>query len=151
MAHFFFHFSDGESRARDEIGLELDTVEQAYLEAFETARSMWPELLAARCNPLDCLFEVADADGAVLFRLPFSELFDACRPPRAPQPGSELLMSIEATHTRAQAARTGIRFSFDEVRQSLQEANDLLGQLALFERSRSAYRGASLSAAAADD
>jgi hypothetical protein len=150
MAHFFFHFSDGESRARDEIGLELETVEQAYLEAFETARSMWPELLGARCNPLDCLFEVTDASDAVMFRLPFSELVDACRPPRAPQAGSELLMAIEATHTRAQAAKTGIRFSFDEVRESLQEANDLLGRLAKFERTRPVYQGATLNGNAAD-
>ena len=142
MAHFYFHFSDGESQTRDELGLELDTAEQAYLEAFATTRSMWPELLAARCNPLDCSFEVADANGAVLFRLPFSELFDACRPPRAPGAQSQLRQSIAATHVRARAAREDIRFGFDQVRQSLQEANDLLGRLASFERTSGPFQAA---------
>lgn len=151
MAHFFFHFCDGEGRARDELGLELESVEQAYLEAFETARTMWPELLAARCDPFDCQFEVTDESDAVLFQLPFRELVEACRPPRAPQPGSELLMAIEATHARALVARTNIRFSFEQVRESLQEANDLLGRLAKFERTRLAYRAATLSGSTAAD
>ena len=136
MAHFYFHFFDGESRSRDEFGLELETVEQAYLEAFATAQSMWPELLASRCNPLDCLFEVTDENNVGLFRLPFSELMDSCRAPRAPGPESELRQSIEATHVRAEAAREDIRFGFEEVRQSLQEANALLGRLAKYERAR---------------
>ena len=149
MAHFFFHFCDGESQARDEVGLEFETAEQAYLEAFATARSMWPELLAARCNPLDCFFNVTDASGAVLFRLPFTELFDACRPTRAPGPESELRQSIEATHVRAQTAREDIRFGFDQVRQSLQEANDLLGRLATFAKAP-AYQPATLGGSATD-
>jgi hypothetical protein len=120
--------------AHDEIGLELDSIEQAYVEAFATALSMWPELLAARCNPLDRSFEVTDASDKLLFRLPFSELVDACRPLRAPGPDSELRQSIDATYLRAQTAREDIRFGFDQVRQALQEANDLLGRLARFER-----------------
>jgi len=136
MAQFFFHFFDGRSRARDELGLELATAEQAYLEAFTAAQAMWPELLAARCNPLDCVFEVTDANDAVLFRLPFAELVDACRRPSAPGPESELHQAIEATHVRAQAAKEDIRSGFDEVRLSLQEASELLARLAKFERPR---------------
>jgi len=117
MAQFFFHFLDGRSRSRDELGLELATAEQAYLEAFAAAQAMWPELLAARCNPLDCAFEVTDAKEAVLFRLPFAELVEACRRPSAPGPESELHQAIEATHVRAQTAKEDIRNGFDDVRQ----------------------------------
>ena len=136
MAQFFFHFFDGRSRARDELGLELATAEQAYLEAFTAAQAMWPELLAARCNPLDCAFEVTDAKEAVLFRLPFAELVEACRRPSAPGPESELHQAIEATHVRAQTAKEDIRNGFDDVRQSLQEASELLARMATFERPR---------------
>jgi hypothetical protein len=142
MAQFFFHFFDGKSRSRDELGLELDTAEQAYLEAFGAAQAMWPELLAARSNPLDCAFDVTDANDAVLFRLPFAELVDACRRPSAPGPESELRQAIEATHVRAQTAKEGICSGFDEVRQSLQEASALLARLAKFEPARLDYRAA---------
>ena len=137
MAHFFFHFCDGDSRSRDELGLELDTAEQAYLEAFAAAKSMWPELLGARCNPLDCAFEVTDAHDALLFRLPFAELVEVCRPPRAPRPE---FRSAPGDRGDPRASADGQGGRTQRLRQSarswLQEANNLLGRLATFERGR---------------
>jgi len=137
MPQFFFHFYDGESRASDDVGLEFASAEQAYLEAVASAGAMWPELLTARCNPLNCAFEIADSKGQILFHVPFEELVEACaRPAQAPESRSELHRQIEDTHVRAQIARMAIRTSFDDVRQSLLQANALLGQLGRFERSR---------------
>lgn len=79
MARFFFDFFDGESRSEDEWGLELAGPEQAYFEAVAAARAMWPELLAARSDPLRCAFEVADERGVQLFRLEFAELLNGYR------------------------------------------------------------------------
>ena len=137
MALFFFHFSDDETRTSDDVGLEFATVEQAYLEAVAAAQAMWPELLAARRNPLNCAFDIADANGEVLFHVPFGELVEACaRPAQAPASQSKLHREIEDTHVRAQSAKAAIRSGFDEVRESLIEANALLGQLGRFEQTR---------------
>jgi len=79
-ARFFFHFCDGETSTRDELGLDFASVEEAYMEAISAARAMWPELLADRRDPRGCAFEIANGRGQVLFRLEFIELLEICRP-----------------------------------------------------------------------
>jgi hypothetical protein len=108
MARFFFHFLDGETTSNDEWGLDLNGPEEAYLEAVAAARSMWPELLAARRDPTRCAFEVTGEGGEELFRLDFSELLDECRAsPPAPAPPDEILrLALEETRRHA---RTGDR------------------------------------------
>jgi hypothetical protein len=136
MAHFYFHFCEGESRDRDDVGLGFATAEEAYLQAIATAREMWPSLLAARSDPLRCAFEITDEDDRVLFRLPFSELMEACRRPEPPPVPHELFAVIEKTHSRVQAAKAEVRSGFDEVRQSLAESGALLAEFDRFARVR---------------
>jgi hypothetical protein len=136
MAHFYFHFCDGETHERDEIGLGFATAEDAYLEAVAAAREMWPGLLAARSDPTRCAFEIADDNDQVLFCIPFSELMEACRKPAPPQVGGELRELIERTHRRSEAAKAGVRVGFDQVRQSLAESCALLAEFDRFARVR---------------
>lgn len=136
MARFFFHFFNGESRSEDELGLELAGAEEAYIEAAEAARGMWPELLAARCDPRHCAFEIEGEDGAGLFRLSFSELLDDCRGAavRPARPSEVLLSKLHETHRRATSSRSDLRRSFDEIRRALDESSALLARISAFER-----------------
>jgi hypothetical protein len=78
MARYFFNFRQGSTLSQDEEGSDFASVEDAYLSAVQAARDMWRELLIKREDPLECSFEVVDADGKEIFALPFSEVLDAC-------------------------------------------------------------------------
>ena len=92
MARFFFHFINRDERSPDDRGLEFASAEQALAEASLAVVAMWPEMLAARQDPLACAFEIADEHGTILFDLPFSEALDRCRRP-AGGPGAAALMN----------------------------------------------------------
>lgn len=79
MPQFHFHFRDGDVVLKDESGIAFESVEEAYLRAFEAASDIWRELLRERRDPLRCAFEVTDAAGEILFDLPFTEILDTCR------------------------------------------------------------------------
>jgi hypothetical protein len=84
MPQFYFHLKIGREWHSDEIGLELPTVEAAYLEAFAGAQEMWSELLAERSDPTIYSFEISDEAGECLMRVPFTEVLDRARKPPAP-------------------------------------------------------------------
>lgn len=143
MAHFFFHFHEGQGVETDEIGIEFASAEQAYLEAVAAARALWPELLAARRDPEHCAFEIVDADGEVLFHFPFSELRDQCRPASAARRASrELHELIHETHRRAWAAREEVRSGIDQVHRSLSEMTSLMNELSRFEPRQGSFGAA---------
>lgn len=136
MKLYFFHFFDGKSCSTDDIGLELDSSEQAYLEAARSAKAMWSELLEDRCDPMRCSFHVADADGKELFRFEFAELVENCRAPQKPalRPTEVLARNFADHHRRVTDAHSGIGSTVEEVRKSLAESSTLLGRLASLDR-----------------
>ena len=133
MPQFFFHFSDAGEIENDEIGVEFDSVEQAYLEAVATARSLWPELLSARRDPSRCAFEITNAEGAVLFHLPFSELLEGDREPALSRPVTiELHKRLTETHARAQLAREDVRRGITQAHASLRDITNLMAQISAY-------------------
>lgn len=134
MSLFFFHFFDGETLSHDELGLELPSADAAYVEAAAAARGMWPELLATRCDPLRCAFDITSEGGEELFRLRFSELVDNCRTPGRKPAFATLTRNLEETHRRATSAKADFRSSVLDMRQSLAESNALLARFTAFER-----------------
>ncbi len=79
MPRYHFNFFDDTAYFADEVGVELDSVETAFLEAFRGAQDIWHERLRQRRDPRACSFDVTDHQGAVLFVLPFAEVLDSCR------------------------------------------------------------------------
>lgn len=131
MARFFFNFSDGKSLTEDEIGVELPSVEFAYLEAGTTALQMWPELLAEGIAPLDCAFDIANEAGQLLLRFEFIDVINPVRigasTPAAPL---EVMCSkIAQTHRRAQQAKQELDGSIQDVRQAVAEVRALIDEL----------------------
>ena len=145
MARFFFHFFDGEAYSYDEVGLELASAEDAYLEAVSAAGEMWQELLVERQNPLRCAFEITGEDGPTLFRVEFVELLDSAQPYPDPAPlDTAIARALTETHLRASQAKDDLRSSFEQVRKSLDESSALLALLGSFERRSAARPGDTL-------
>ncbi len=123
MPNFHFNFRSGSSLLEDESGLECDSVEQAYLLAFEGAADMWRELLRQRQDPRSCGFIVTDADGRAMFELPFGEVLEACRP----APGETNSKAIKPVLEIILNARRAQRFS-KELRHELRTARQILSE-----------------------
>lgn len=131
MSLFFFHFIDDEARDDDRVGIEYASVEAAYLATVAGVRGMLRDLAVDRRDALLCAFEVADEDGAVLFRVDFSEVLSGGMQQsfRSPGVAVRLSQSLSETHRRAEAARNGLHASLVEVRESLGESARLLSRL----------------------
>lgn len=139
MPTYFYDFFDGQSWFDEDLGLEFESPEQAYVEAFEGARSMLPELIDSHRDVSACAFAVRAEEGEILFRLAFSELFDRPAPPGVRDlPGAAMARALEQTHRRVGVARTELRASFADVRRTLEEAQTLLTHLGTLERPKSA-------------
>jgi len=80
MPQFFFNYREPNTYAVDDSGVEFDTFELAYLDTFNTAREMWPEIMARRIDPRGCAFEITDRAGNLLAILNFTELLENCGP-----------------------------------------------------------------------
>jgi len=121
MPQFYFHLRIGRERHSDEIGLELPTVEAAYLEGFAGAQEMWTELLAERSDPTIYSFEISDEAGECLMRVPFTEVLGA-RKPCAPatHKSTTALMSKTAGLTAALSEQ------IERTRRMLQETQETL-------------------------
>ena len=73
MPLFYFHLRTPDGLDRDEEGLDIPSLERAYLDACRTIPGLSAEFLEDGRNPLDCAFVIAGADGATLMEVPFHE------------------------------------------------------------------------------
>jgi len=140
MPRFFFDFFDGNTWCEDDDGLELASLEEACMAAFDGARSMWAELLEERRDPLLCAFAIKGSEQQTLMRLGFPELLDSCRGGARIPPSAELLRALHDNERRARTALKELRGSFAVAYQSLHEARTLLARIERFERPGSASR-----------
>ncbi|MBX9661047.1 MAG: hypothetical protein K2X00_21015 [Nitrospiraceae bacterium] len=84
MPLFFFHLRSPAGLDRDEIGLDLDGLEIAYLEACASIPNMAADLLKRKAKPSQHSFEIMDAADNLLMEVPFSEVLDRERKPVRP-------------------------------------------------------------------
>ena len=71
MPHYYFHIRSSTGLIRDPEGAELPDLEAALLEAKRSARELLADLLKADAVLDGQVFEISDADGLVLARMPF--------------------------------------------------------------------------------
>lgn len=84
MPWFYFHLRGPKGLERDEIGLELASVEAAYLGAYRAIPGMSTDLIHEKADPFRYFFEIKDAGGTLLMEVPFTEVLDRGRQPVAP-------------------------------------------------------------------
>lgn len=126
MARYFFHLvSPGES-SKDDIGTDLPNAEAAYLEACDTALELSYEMLRERLDPSRHAFEITDAEGHLVFELPFAEV---TRPAdRMPRRG-DLRASIHRQHEHTFRIISELRTNFDQTQSLLKSTKALLTQV----------------------
>ncbi|MFB0613920.1 DUF6894 family protein [Aurantiacibacter poecillastricola] len=134
MALYFFHFESDEGVFPDDMGLDLATAEDAYLEAVRSAHGIWSEMLGNREDPRNCRFRIVDCNGVELYDVPFAELLESCRnAPRRPSPSQQDVQNkLMETHQRVLQSKTEMRTLVRDVRASLAESVSLLGRLDAF-------------------
>jgi hypothetical protein len=104
MPRFFFNYRERNEYTVDDAGVEFDTFELAYLDAFNAAREMWPEAMSQRLDPRACAFEICDEQGRLLAILNFNEVLERCH-------GFERTKSRDIQRTIAEAVDTAQRAS----------------------------------------
>jgi hypothetical protein len=119
MPRFHLHLTGLRWTAHDEEGAEFVSIEHAYLEAFNSGREIWRELLLQREDPRACAFEITDGAGMPVMTVPLTEVLDACRGPRAeplPEPAAppasrEPPRGVRTRHTAAYVATSAAAVS----------------------------------------
>lgn len=84
MPVFFFDLETADKFERDQVGVQFDSVEAAFLGAHEAAVAMIVELLRDRRDASRHRFEVRNEHGLVVLELPFLEVLhprSAAKPP----------------------------------------------------------------------
>lgn len=71
MPHYYFHIRSSTGLIRDPEGIELPDLDAALTEAKRAARELLADLIKADAVLDGQAFEISDADGEVLARLPF--------------------------------------------------------------------------------
>lgn len=127
MYRFYFHFRQGVELVPDHEGIELADSDAAYMEAYKGAQEMWGGLLQKQQDPRRCAFEVHDAHGAMIVRLPFGELLESCRDSNS-QAFLPSMQSAFAHVARTKQVSAEFRNELEEVRRNLREASRLLAQ-----------------------
>lgn len=125
MPLFHFHLRSREGVERDGSGVEFADAESAYLDAFETARTMWGEMLGRREDPTAYTFEITDEEDHLVLELPFSEVLDATRRNRrAPKPAAA--GAARKCAARTLALVTALREQIELSRIAVKQARELL-------------------------
>lgn len=73
MTRLFLHQNRPQQFIQDTEGLEFSSLEDARLEAIESAREMICDMARRGHIELDCNFQIADEGGKVLMVVPFSD------------------------------------------------------------------------------
>lgn len=74
MPTFYIHFSDGRQTFPNDMGLEFDTLEQAYLGVCAGIPEMAHDLLVKRQDPMTAAYIIVDAKGRTLMTVPFTDV-----------------------------------------------------------------------------
>jgi hypothetical protein len=73
MGRFFFHVKTPDKLQRDQIGVDFESTEEAFLNAHEAIPGLAADLLQEGIDPMACEIIVEDEKQQQLFVLPFSE------------------------------------------------------------------------------
>jgi Domain of unknown function (DUF6894) len=133
VPRFFFNYREGGEYTHDRLGIEFETFELAYLDAFDAAREMWPEIMDRRVDPRICGFDIVNSDGVVVALVNFGEVLENCTRGRPVTAGKILLSCSEAVNNANRARRMLSEFQeqIDQTRRQLAAVRQLVGQLTL--------------------
>jgi hypothetical protein len=126
MPRFYFHLRGEEGVSRDTEGIDFESIDEAFLDAFRAATDLWRELLIARKDPRLHAFEITDAAGEVLIVLPFMEVLETARSGKYRGSTLRRFENVQATIKRSSAASDAIASEIRTAWNHLAEARVLL-------------------------
>lgn len=131
MPKFFFNYREGGEYTLDRLGVEFETFELAYLDAFDAAREMWPEIMDRRVDPRICGFDIVNSQGIVVALVNFGEVLENCTRGKPVTAGKILVSCSEAVDNAHRARRMLSEFQeqIDQTRRQLATVQRLVGQL----------------------
>ena len=111
MPRFFFDFSSAGTVVADDVGTEFPSLEEAYLDACQSALEISFEKLRSRSDPNLDSVEILDARRQSLMQVPFS---DVLRPKPSGSPARqdqciEIVSSYQQQLTRGKRLKAEIR------------------------------------------
>ncbi|HKS60958.1 MAG TPA: hypothetical protein VJT13_04630 [Xanthobacteraceae bacterium] len=123
MHHYYFHLISPAGRDTDDVGNDFPDAESAYLGAHQAALDISVEMLNAHDgDPARHSFEITDADGLILFELPFSEVINPSKKPAL----DAFHANLRRTRERNDRATTNLRTEFARTRSLLSDTKELL-------------------------
>jgi hypothetical protein len=131
MALFYFNFRDETGLHADESGTAFETVEDAYLGAYEAAADLWRELLKDRRDPRNCAFEVTDEGGRPMFELAFSEVLESCNGGKTSvrRVHSSVYAEILESYNKSCLSRARFDRQLRETKETLEETRKLIASV----------------------
>jgi hypothetical protein len=121
---FHFHLSTPHGFERDEFGCPFETLEQAYLDAWQAALEISIEMLERREDPSRYRFEISDDNGGLLLDLPFMEVLRPRPVTRLPGPAHRPQVADRLKRTRE--LQSEVDAGLRQARESLEVARALL-------------------------
>ncbi|MGY0571258.1 DUF6894 family protein [Bradyrhizobium sp. RDM12] len=128
MPRFFFDFSSDGTVVADDVGTEFPSLEEAYLDACQSALEMSFEKLRIRSDPNLDSVEILDARRQLLMQVPFSDVLrpKPSRPPARQDQYTGTVSSYQQQLTRGKRLKAEIgeelskmRTTFGAIRASL--------------------------------
>ena len=119
MARYYFHLWNGSKFEIDDVGVELDFAEHAYLEACEAAREIWSEMARLREDASSYRFFVLDQRGQTVFDVPFSEVL-------APSTKASPKASAEQARNRHRKLAVELAREIETARSNIARSKEIL-------------------------
>lgn len=127
MPYFYCHLHGPRGCERDEVGLEFDGPDAAYLDVCRAILDMSADLARSGHDPMPYAFEIVDAGGVLLMDVPFREMLSkGARPERHPPPVSAALLRGEIL--RATVLRTAISDSIDRLSETIRMSRQIVAR-----------------------
>ncbi len=119
MSLYYFHLATPDQYLVDDTGIELEDAEEAYLEAFHSAREISLDMLRGRRSARRYRFDVVDGQGSLVHAVLFSE---AMGQPVGTKPASGFI----AGTSRGSELASDLAREIAKARRSLQTCRELL-------------------------
>ena len=126
MPLFFFDLAAPGSLERDEVGVEFEHLEAAYLDGCKAALEISMEMLRDRRDPNGTAFLVRDAQGRRLMEIPFAEMLRPRPPGRPASAPIDVRHALEQTLARNRTLQADLRTCVAQAQATLVQTRALL-------------------------
>ena len=127
MPRYFFDLASPGAVERDELGIEFDDLDMAYLDAWRAVAEISAEMSGEGRDPSRLRFDVRDACRRPLLDIPFGEMTKPCRL-RPPPPSAAVLAAVAIQRARSDELKAQLRVVVAEAEATLDVSRETVRQ-----------------------